>query len=122
MYFTKTSTTTTETSPPIYIVATVPLLEKKTRKSPISLHISKSGTNTPLGCYIYSITNPRTNQTHQSVLNNAQETLVDMAKKIGLLVSKKYQVPTYVSVSGEWSFDELLPAVKSTVAFLDSCL
>ncbi|KAG0684544.1 hypothetical protein C6P40_002673 [Pichia californica] len=104
------------------IAATLPLerpdTTKKNRK-PISIHLSKVGTNTLLGCYVYTIIDKRSDKIYQTLLNNSEETLVDMTKKIGSLISKKFSTPSYVSLSGDWSLEDLMVTVKETIKFVD---
>lgn len=106
-------------------VAAILPIDKPTKETkgnnqiPITLHLSKTGTDTPLGCIIYSIYNKRNDKVHQTVLNNSQEILVDLTKKIGSLISKKYCVPVQVSMSGSWNLDDLLTTVKSIVDFIE---
>lgn len=122
----KTQTITTTLEPPtgdkFQLAAILPLV-KPTRESindiPITLHLSKVGADTPLGCYVYSIYDNKKKEVYQTLLNNSEETLVDLTKKIGLLVSKKYEVPTYVSLSGSWSLEDLISTVKLIVDFID---
>ncbi|AWU73423.1 hypothetical protein CAS74_001224 [Pichia kudriavzevii] len=122
----KIHTVTTKVTPPFgdefQIAATLPLekpIFNASNRIPITIHLSKTGTNTELGCYVYTILDKRSGRTHQTLLNNSNETLVDMTKKIGALLSKKYHVPTYVSVSGNWSLEDLLATIKSVVAFIN---
>lgn len=122
----KTQTLTSKINPPFgsefQLAATLPIerpdLNGKNR-IPISIHLSKVGTNTELGCYVYTIIDKRTEKVYQTLLNNSEETLVDMTKKIGNLITKKFSVPSYVSLSGDWSLQDLMITVKETVKFID---
>lgn len=92
-------------------------------KIPITIHLSKVGPQTSLGCYVYTIPAPSQNRTtpfYQTLLNNAEETLVDMTKRVGGLITKKYNVPSYVSLSGPWELEDLIPVVKELVSTLES--
>lgn len=122
----KTQTITSKITPPFgcefQIAATLPTTKpdsSKIQRVPISVHLSKVGTNTTLGCYVYSIVNQKNGMIHQTLLNNSEEVLVDMCKKIGRLISKKFNVPSYVSLSGFWSLEDLLTTVQSTVKFIE---
>lgn len=122
----KTQTITTTLEPIIgdkFQLAAILPLQKPTRETtndiPITLHLSKVGADTPLGCYVYSIYDKKNNAVYQTLLNNSEETLVDLTKKIGMLVSKKYGVPTYVSMSGLWSLEDLMSTVKLIVDFIE---
>jgi hypothetical protein len=123
----KTQTITTKITPhfgpEFHIAAILPIEPTATttpdsRPStiPFTIHISKTGSNTPLGCYVYTI--PHSKETYQTLLNNSTEELVDMGRKLGRLISKKWNVPSYVSVSGDWRLEEFLGAVKETVKFV----
>lgn len=122
----KTQTITTKIRPPFgdefQLAVILPLVRPQkddVNRVAFSIHLSKVGTNTPLGCYVYTIFDSRREKTHQTLLNNSQEILVDMAKRMGALISKKFHVPTYVSLSGEWSLDDLLATVQATVKFIE---
>lgn len=123
----KTQTITSTITPPFgdkFQIAAIlpieqPIIETgKLQKIPISIHLSKSGTNTPLGSYIYSIINHRNDEVYQTLLNNSEEFLVDMGMKIGRLISKKFKVPSYVSISGNWNIEELLMTIQLTIKFI----
>ncbi|KAG7883314.1 hypothetical protein KL905_004680 [Ogataea polymorpha] len=90
---------------------------------PITIHLSTEGSNTNLGCYVYSIVDTRkqssTPQVYQTLLNNASETLVELGKRIGQLVSKKYNVPSYVSLSGQFSHTEFIVVIQETLALME---
>jgi hypothetical protein len=122
----QTQTVETILSPPFgdkfQIAAILPLskpIPNTNNKIPISLHLSKVGTNTCLGCYVYTILDSNNGKTYQTLLNNSEETLVDITKKFGNLISKKFFVPTYVSVSGQWSIEDLLTTVQLTIKFIE---
>lgn len=86
-------------------------------KIPITVHLSKTGAGTELGCYVYSIYGR--GEVYQTLLNNSEETLVDLTKKVGGLISKKYNSPSYVSMSGYWSLEDLIPTIKETFSFIE---
>lgn len=122
----KTQTVTLKVNPPFgdefQIAAILPLKRpniNERNKIPISIYLSKVGNNTILGCYVYTIIHYKSNKIYQTLLNNSEETLVDMTKKIGNLLSKKFSVPTYVNLSGDWSLDDLIVTVRETVKFID---
>lgn len=104
------------------VAATLPHKRPSLRERnriPISLHLSKVGNNAPLGCYVYTIVDSRTGKVYQTLLNNSEEQLVDLTRKIGGLVSKKFSVPTYISMSGDWSLEDMVTTVKEVVKFVD---
>lgn len=121
----KSQTITTKIQPPFgeeFQIAAIlptekPIINKRTTV-PISLFLSKSGTDTNLGCYIYSIKD-KNEDIHQTILNNSEEDLMDFTKKIGKLVSKKFSVPSYVCISGNWSLEELITTIKYIVEFIE---
>lgn len=122
----KTQTVTAKVDPPFgeeFQIAAILPLERpninERNRIPITIHLSKLGINAILGCYVYTIIYSKTNKIYQTLLNNSEETLVDMAKKIGNLLSKKFSVPTYVSLSGDWSLDDLIVTVKETIKFIE---
>lgn len=122
----KTQTITTKINSAIgdefQLAAILPLEKPKPEQQnliPITIHLSKAGTDTQLGCYVYSIYDKKNCNVYQTLLNNSEEILVDLTKKIGILLSKKYEVPTYVSMSGSWKLDDLLATVKSLVEFIE---
>ncbi|KAG7853679.1 hypothetical protein KL941_000729 [Ogataea angusta] len=90
---------------------------------PITIHISTEGSNANLGCYVYSIVDTRkqttTPQVYQTLLNNSSETLVDLGKRMGRLVSKKYHVPSYVSLSGQFSHPDFVVAIQEIIALME---
>ncbi|KAG7699942.1 hypothetical protein KL915_000631 [Ogataea haglerorum] len=90
---------------------------------PITIHISTEGSNANLGCYVYSIADTRKQttapQVYQTLLNNASETLVDLGKRMGQLVSKKYHLPSYVSLSGQFSHTDFVVAIQETFALME---
>lgn len=86
-------------------------------KIPITVHLSKTGADTELGCYVYSIYGR--GEVYQTLLNNSEETLVDLTKKVGGLISKKYNSPSYVSMSGYWSLEDLIPTIKEVFRFIE---
>lgn len=121
----KTQTLTTKVKPPFgeefQIAATLPLerpVKDGTNKIPISIFLSKVGTETALGCYVYTIADKKGNS-FQTLLNNSEETLVDITKKIGTLITKKFNVPSYVCVSGNWTLEDLIVTVQNTVKFIE---
>lgn len=104
------------------VAAILPLERPKSKERnriPISLHISKVGNKTVLGCYVYTIIDAKTGKIYQTLLNNSEEHLVDMSKKIGGLVAKKFSVPTYISMSGDWSLEDLISTAKEIIKFID---
>lgn len=122
----KTQTLTAKISPPFgdeFEVAAILPLERSSIKErnriPISMHLSKVGNNTLLGCFVYTIIDRRTGKVHQTLLNNSEEQLVDMSRKISGLVSKKFLVPTYISMSGDWSLEDMVTTVREVVKFVD---
>lgn len=88
---------------------------------PITLHLSRNGIDSDLGCYMYTIPSKRTESPfHQTLLNNAEEKLFDITKRMGGLISKKYNVPSYVSLSGAWELDDLIPAIREVTELIES--
>lgn len=122
----------TELSPrmgePFQISATIPLEKPepgKRNRVPITLHLSKRGVDVPLGCYVYTIPSNKLDTVapfHQTLLNNSREGLLDITKRLGGLITKKYQVPSYVSVSGDndWEMDDLVPTIQEIIQFIES--
>ncbi|KAH3666267.1 hypothetical protein OGAPHI_004456 [Ogataea philodendri] len=97
-------------------------LKENINTVPITVHISTEP-NADLGCYVYSIVDTRTPsenpQIYQTLLNNASETLVDLGKRLGQLVSKKYLVPSYVSLSGQVSMQDFMGLIQETFALIE---
>lgn len=96
--------------------------QKEARNTvPITLHLSKDGIDTNLGCYVYTIPSMRESTPfHQTLLNNSEEKLFDITKRMGGLISKKYSVPSYVSLSGEWELNDLIPAIREITQLIES--
>ncbi|QPG74195.1 hypothetical protein FOA43_001519 [Brettanomyces nanus] len=88
---------------------------------PFTLHVSKVGGNAPLGAYVYSIVDIRASndKVYQTLLNNATEELLDLTKKLGSLLSMKYSVPSYVSISGDISLEEFVPLSKEVFELIE---
>ncbi|GMG41459.1 unnamed protein product [Ambrosiozyma monospora] len=83
---------------------------KNKQTVPITVHLSTTGPSAALGCFVYSIIDLRDksqtqqkaqSQIYQTLLNNAEEALVDLTKRLGFLITKKFKVPSYVSISGD---------------------
>lgn len=125
----KTHTLTTKIDPPFgeefQIAATLSIIRpgkdnhNNNNRIPISLFLSKVGTDTEMGCYVYTIVHKITGKFYQTLLNNSEETLVDFTKKMGGLISRKFSVPSYVCISGDWSLEELITTIHATVKFID---
>lgn len=106
------------------ILATLPKEEPKPKTrncAPMTVHIAKNP-DTPLGAYVYSIpaTRDPKQPIYQTLLNNSTDELVDLTKRLGGLVSKKYSVPSYVSISGDVSLEEFVPLAKEVFATIQS--
>lgn len=86
---------------------------------PLTLHLSRGGVEPSLGCYVYSIPT-RAGDCHQTLLNNASEGIVDLAKHAGGLLAQRYSVPCYLSLSGEWEMDHLIPALREVQTIVES--
>ncbi|VEU23147.1 DEKNAAC104042 [Brettanomyces naardenensis] len=115
-----TTTLATTIVPDFQILLTVPT-NSDAHTIPITLHVSKEGANTKLGAYVYSIVDTRRSErtVYQSLLNNSDEESVDLAKKLGTLVSRRYSVPSYVSVSGEVGIEEYLPMSREVIRVIE---
>ncbi|KAI0462439.1 hypothetical protein LJB42_003932 [Komagataella kurtzmanii] len=75
----------------------------------MTLHLSENGTDDNLGCYVLGIPD-RTGNVHQTLLNGNQE-LLDVTKRLSYLLTKKYQVVTYVSISGNFTDESIRDVV-----------
>lgn len=122
-------TITTELTPafgePFQILLSLPAVGVSAtakNKVPITCFLGKDGSNTELGCYIYSIFDSRRNETFQTVLVNSHEILLDTGKRLGNLISKKYKVPCFVTVSGPLDFEESSGMVQETIKFISEQL
>ncbi|ODV61406.1 proteasome assembly chaperone 4 family protein ASCRUDRAFT_7641 [Ascoidea rubescens DSM 1968] len=116
-------------SDPIHICLTIPskrptLSEKN--KIPIIVFLSKTGGNSDFGCYIYSIpnfllnrSNDKQNEIVSTILNDSEENLLDITKRLSQLISKKFNCPSYVNVSGNIDIMESLGYIKTTIDFID---
>lgn len=111
------------------VIITVPAQKPDVQKSgefnahtiPITVHLSKEGSASTLGAYIYSIVDTRDQNmsVYQTILNNSTEIQVDLAKKLGTLLSKKYASPSYVSISGDIALEDFLPVTRELFGFID---
>ncbi len=95
--------------------------ELNTHTVPITVHISRDGSADTLGAYIYSIADTRDPNVgvYQTILNNATEIQVDLAKKLGTLISKKYTSPSYVSISGDIALEDFVPLTRELFRFIN---
>lgn len=123
---TKTLATVISVPEQYQVVVSIPLTKpiKGHRNTvPIEIHLSKSATaNNGLGAYVYSIidTNDPKLPVYQTLLNNAAEEPVDLAKKLGVLISKKYTVPSYVSISGDITLQDFLGVSKAVFELIET--
>ena len=106
------------------VIITIPVQksgESNTHTVPITVHLSKEGSASTLGGYIYSIVDTRDQNlsVYQTILNNSTEIQVDLAKKLGILLSKKYTSPSYVSISGDIALEDFLPVTRELFGFID---
>ncbi|ODV95918.1 hypothetical protein PACTADRAFT_33117 [Pachysolen tannophilus NRRL Y-2460] len=88
-------------------------------KIAITCFISRKGSNDELGAYIYSIIDSRTLKVYQTILNNSSEDLLDLTKRLSLLITKKYKVPSYVSISGDIGVEESMIYIKEVLKNID---
>ncbi|CCH46640.1 hypothetical protein BN7_6235 [Wickerhamomyces ciferrii] len=121
-----TTTVSTELSPsfgdPFQASITIPTKRPSTtekNKIPITVFISKTGPDTPFGCYIYSIIHPKTSEVFQTILNNSNEGLLDITKKLSNVLCKKFQSPTYVNVNGYFDLYDYLGVIKAITEFIE---
>ncbi|ODV75036.1 uncharacterized protein CYBJADRAFT_172042 [Cyberlindnera jadinii NRRL Y-1542] len=89
-------------------------------KVAISVFIAPPGTaNVPIGCYIYGLYDIRRSQVYQTTLNNSQEPLFDMTKRISHVITKKYQCPTYVCCTGGIDPLAVLGIIKELITIIN---
>ncbi|CAK7890800.1 proteasome chaperone 4 [[Candida] anglica] len=87
-------------------------------KTAISLYITQNGIYQPIGCYVYSIPNA-SNEIYSTILNNSNENLVDLTKKMSAILSKRYNSPTYVNLNGSFSIEEFTPLIGDVISFIE---
>lgn len=127
--FTKsvTATLTPMFGEPFQVAVTLPAQKPaldKRNSVPINCHISSNGGATEFGCCIYSI--PRGSKLGdgdkieilQSVVNNSEDSLFDSTKRLSYLICKKFNCPTYLSVSGQLQIDDQMMITKEVMLFL----
>ncbi|GME69808.1 hypothetical protein B5S28_g4551 [[Candida] boidinii] len=131
--FTKsvTATLTPMFGEPFQVAVTLPsqkpALDKR-NSVPINCHISSNGCATEFGCCIYSI--PRGSRSGdgdkieilQSVVNNSEDSLFDSTKRLSYLICKKFNCPTYLSVSGQLQIDDQMMITKEVMLFLNQSI
>lgn len=87
-------------------------------KHPLSVYINESG-NSTIGCYIYSIGSK--SLVYSTTLQNTSDNqLFDLTKNLGVVLTKKYQCPLYVSISGlSLSVTDYSDILRQVVATID---
>ncbi|ODV86107.1 hypothetical protein CANARDRAFT_150395 [[Candida] arabinofermentans NRRL YB-2248] len=124
--YTKTIVTTVTPlfSDPFQLVLVVPIqkpIKGERNLVPITIHISLTGSDAPIGCYVYSVMDIRRKdaQIYQTLLNNAEETLVDLGKRFGQLVCKKFYAPCYVSLSGDLQVGNFMDYIREVFGLIE---
>ncbi|CDK25763.1 unnamed protein product [Kuraishia capsulata CBS 1993] len=127
--FTKTvvDTVTPAFTDPFQVILTTPTPEHIDRSSPearnrvpITCHISQHGAEDSLGCLIYSIPDARRKQIYQTILNNSEEELLDATKRLSRLITSKYNVSSYVSISGNVAIDDSIVYIKRVIELIEA--
>ncbi|OWB68235.1 hypothetical protein B5S33_g204 [[Candida] boidinii] len=131
--FTKsvTATLTPMFGEPFQVAVTLPTqrpaLDKR-NSIPITCHISSNGCATEFGCCIYSISRHSKSgdedkvEILQSVVNNSEDSLFDSTKRLSYLICKKFNCPTYLSVSGQLQIDDQMMVTKEVMLFLNQSI
>ncbi|GMM36772.1 hypothetical protein DASC09_040970 [Saccharomycopsis crataegensis] len=85
-------------------------------KVPITVFLSKTGGNTPLGAYVYSVYDFKKNhQVYTTTLNSSNEDTLDFTIRLSKLLSTRFQCPSYVSASGLISLEESTAYIKQVM-------
>ncbi|ODQ77605.1 hypothetical protein BABINDRAFT_163333 [Babjeviella inositovora NRRL Y-12698] len=96
------------------------LPEGAATRVPITLFVSPNGVNEAFGPYIYAIPDPRTGSIYHTVLNGSDDMdQMELTKRLATIISKKYRVPSYVSISGKIDVYDSIHYIKAIVDLID---
>lgn len=72
-----------------------------------------------IGIFTNFVLKPKTSEVFQTILNNSNEGLLDITKKLSNVLCKKFQSPTYVNVNGYFDLYDYLGVIKAITEFIE---